>query len=440
MILMGSQRAGGKQLAAHLMNGHENEHVEIHELRGFVGEDLDAAFHEAYAIRRGTKAKQFLFSLSLNPPRDESVGNEIFEAAVDKAEARLGLSGQPRAIVFHEKDGRRHAHAVWSRIDASAMKAINMAHYKRKLREVGRELFLEHGWTMPRGFINSKERDPATYTLAEWQQAKRAGRDPKALKSLFQECWVASDSGKAFASALQARGFTLARGDRRGYVAVDVQGEVYAIAKYVGMRTKQVRERLGDAKALPSVDEAKAAMAGRMTDMLRRHVKEVEDRQAADIAKLRAALRKTIERQRHERAELVRKQEQRWARETAERTRRLSKGLRSIWDHLTGKHQKVRRQNEREALLAFYRDRAERDGLIVEHLEERQSLHVEIREQRRCHAREIEQLHQDLARFQESTRDPSTRLREHFSGVAAPTRNLPRARPRARDRGRDYER
>ncbi len=440
MILVGSQRAGGKQLAAHLMNGHENEHVEVHELRGFVGEDLDAAFHEAYAISRGTKAKQFLFSLSLNPPRDESVGIEVFEAAVDKAEMRLGLSGQPRAIVFHEKDGRRHAHAVWSRIDGSAMKAINMAHYKRKLREVGRELFLEHGWTMPRGFVNSKERDPATYTLAEWQQAKRAGRDPKALKSLFQECWAASDSGKAFANALQARGFTLARGDRRGYVAVDVQGEVYAIAKYVGVRTKQVQERLGDAKALPSVEEANVAMAGRMTDMLRRHVKEVEDRQAAETAKLRAALRKTVERQRLERAELVRKQEQRWARETAERTQRLSKGLRSIWDRLTGRHQKVRRQNEREALLALYRDRNERDGLIVEHLEERQSLHVEIREQRRCHAREIEQLHQELARFQESGRSPSLRLREHFSEMAAPTRNQPRARPRGRDRGRDYER
>jgi hypothetical protein len=40
-----------------------------------------------------------------------------FEAAIDMAEQRLGLDGHPRAIVFHEKEGRRHAHAVWSRID-----------------------------------------------------------------------------------------------------------------------------------------------------------------------------------------------------------------------------------------------------------------------------------------------------------------------------------
>ena len=139
-------------------------------------------------------------------------------------------------------------------------------------------------------------------------------------------------------------------------------------------------------------------------------------------------------------AELVRKQEQRWARETAERTQRLSKGLRSIWDRLTGRYQKVRRQNEREALLAFYRDRAERDGLIVEHLEERQPLQAQLREQRRCHAREIEQLHVDLVRLQESSRGPSARLRKDFSEVSAPARNQPRARPRGRERGRDYER
>lgn len=440
VILVGSQRAGGKQLAAHLMNGHENEHVEVHELRGFVGEDLDAAFHEAYAISCGTKARQFLFSLSLNPPPTESVGIREFEAAVDKAEERLGLSGQPRAIVFHEKDGRRHAHAVWSRINAQEMKAVNMAHYKHKLRDVGRELFIEHGWQMPRGFINSKERDPTAYTLAEWQQAKRAGRDPKALKSLFQECWAASDSGKAFAGALQTRGFVLARGDRRGYVAVDCRGEVYAIAKYVGIRTKQVQERLGDPNALPSVDEAKATMTSRMSNMLERHVKEVEGRQAATMAKLRDVLQKTIERQRHERREVIRKQEQGWVREAAERAQRLSKGLRSIWDRLIGKHQKVRRQNEQEALLASYRDRDERDRLITEHRRERQPLQMQIREQRQCNAREIAELDQDLARYRDTRRGPSTRLREEFSEVSAPPRNQPRGRLRGRDRGRDYGR
>lgn len=34
MILKGSQRSGGKQLAAHLLKTEDNEHVEVQELRG----------------------------------------------------------------------------------------------------------------------------------------------------------------------------------------------------------------------------------------------------------------------------------------------------------------------------------------------------------------------------------------------------------------------
>ena len=59
--------------------------------------------------------------------------------------------GQPRAVVFREKDGRRHAHVVWSRIDAGKMKAINLPRFKLKLRDVSPQLYMDHGWQMPRG-------------------------------------------------------------------------------------------------------------------------------------------------------------------------------------------------------------------------------------------------------------------------------------------------
>ncbi len=125
MILKGLQRAGGRQLAMHLLRADENEHVEVHEIRDFMADDLHGAFQEAYAASKGTRAKQFLFSLSLNPPPNERVPIETFESAIEAAEQRLGLDGQPRTIIFHEKDGRRHAHAVWSRIDTQNMRAIN---------------------------------------------------------------------------------------------------------------------------------------------------------------------------------------------------------------------------------------------------------------------------------------------------------------------------
>lgn len=268
MILKASQRAGAKQLAWHLLNERDNEHVSVHELRGFVADNLVDAFNESYALSRGTRCTQFLFSLSLSPPECESVPVDVFEKAIMDIEAKVGLDGQPRAIVFHEKEGRRHAHCVWSRIDPERMRAINLPHFKVKLRDESRRLYIEHGWRMPAGLIDSAERDPLNFSRAEWQQACRTEQDARALKALFQECWAASDSAAGFMHALDARGLTLARGDRRGVVAVDFRGEVYAVARWASIQTKAVRARFGDGAMLRPVAEVRVQMAARLGEKL----------------------------------------------------------------------------------------------------------------------------------------------------------------------------
>jgi hypothetical protein len=91
MILKASQRSFAKELAVHLMNTKENEHVEVHDVRGFASTTIKDAMEEAYAVSRGTRCKQHLFSLSLNPPEDKDVTTDMFEAAIDKIERKLGL-------------------------------------------------------------------------------------------------------------------------------------------------------------------------------------------------------------------------------------------------------------------------------------------------------------------------------------------------------------
>lgn len=218
MILKGSQRGTGQNLATHLMRIDENEHVELHQIRGFASDNLKDAFKEAEAISRGTKCRQYLFSLSLSPPEGERVSVKQFEQAIERVEDRLGLDGQPRAIVFHEKEGRRHAHCVWSRIDAQTMKARQLSFFKQKLVGLSRDLYLDHGWQMPDGLAKGGTKNPTNFTLAEWQQCKRQGIDPRWLKASLQECWKSSDNPKSFSNALQERGFFLAKGDKRGHV------------------------------------------------------------------------------------------------------------------------------------------------------------------------------------------------------------------------------
>lgn len=431
MILKGSQRGGARQLATHLLNARDNEHIEVHELRGFSADDLHGAFQEIEAVSRGTRAKQPLFSLSLNPPPREHVSAEAFEAAIEVAERKLGLQGQPRAIVFHEKEGRRHAHVVWSRIDAERMKAIHLPHFKRKLQDVSRQLYREHGWAMPRGLVNSKERNPLNFTRAEWEQAKRAKQDPQALKALFQRCWEQADSGEAYARTLAERGYTLAQGDRRAFVAVDFRGQVYAIAKWSGVKTKEVRNRLETLKDVPGVEQAKTTIAARMTEALRGYVREAETAQQKQTAALAMQRAQLVQKQRKERADFAAAQEQRWARETALRASRLNKGVRGLWDRITGRHAKQTKANEYDALAALQRDRREKDTLIARHLDEREAFHMLARQQKQTHAKDMEQLLRDIAAYQQGK--APAELKSHFRDSSA--RYNERISERERDRG-----
>lgn len=396
MILKASQRAGARELAWHLLNERDNEHVSVHELRGFVADNLVDAFTESYALSRGTKCTQYLFSLSLSPPERESVPVEVFDKAISDIEEKVGLVGQPRAIVFHEKEGRRHAHCVWSRIDPERMRAINLPHFKVKLRDVSRMLYIENGWHMPRGLVDSAERDPLNFSRAEWQQARRAEQDPRALKALFQECWAASDSAAAFQHALKARGLMLARGDRRGIVAVDVRGEVYAVARWIGIPTKAVRARFGDGETLTPVAEVRAQMAERVGEKLAGFADEAarEFKHAAD--RLEAKRRTMVLLHRGERLDLAAMQTRRAVEEARSRSLRFRKGLLGIWDRVVGRHTSLRRENEIDTVAAARRDAGERQTLIDRQLVSRRQLQKELGQTRSAHLEELARIWGDF--------------------------------------------
>jgi len=392
---------GWQQLAHHLLKTEDNEHVEILELKGFVADDLLGAFKEAHAVSTGTKCRQFLFSLSLSPPERENVPIEIFEKAILEIENKMGLAGQPRAIVFHEKEGRRHAHCVWSRIDVEQMKAINLPHFKLKLRDISRQLYLENKWQMPRGLMNSQQRNPLNFTQAEWQQAARAKQDPRALKEMFQDCWAVSDSAPAFANALKERGFYLAKGDRRGHVAVDWRGEVYAISRWVGVKAKEVLAKLGDATTLPSVAETKQMLAERFTDKLRDFCTATDARHDRQHDVLAQRRQKLVSVHRRDREKLRTTQTERLVVENKARASNLPTGLKALWFRVTGRYKKIKTANEVHAQKCETRDRQERQKLIEKQLRERRALQHEILQLRHHHEITMKKLNRDMGAYLE---------------------------------------
>lgn len=404
MIIKGSQRSGAKQLAAHLLKTEENEHVEIHEVRGFYTTDKNIynALHEIKTLSSATNCKQYMFSVSLNPPQDERAPIEYFEHAASQIEDRLNLKDQPRIIVFHEKEGRRHAHCVWSRIDHQEMKAINLPHYKNRLNEISKDLFLKYDWSLPKGYIDRQYSNPLNFTLQEWQQAKRANEDTRVLKSLMKQAWERSDNKASFMNALNEHGFTLARGDRRGYVAVDYKGEIYSLSRWTGAKTKALKQKIGAPQDLPSVEQAKQAIADKMTPVLQQYIQDIHKQRSKNYKPLQNAIHTLKRQHQKERAQLDAAQNERRVNEEQQRQNRLPKGIiKNILSRITGKYQRIQKQNAEETMQCAKRDYTERQKLVDKQLDTRQKLQDKIQNVRENHNSISLQLRKDISTYME---------------------------------------
>lgn len=409
--MKGNARGGAKDLALHLMKD-ENDHVTLHELRGFTSSNLMGALNEAYAISKGTHCRQYLYSLSLNPPETEQVSVDDFRAAIEGIEQKLNLADQPRAIVFHEKEGRRHAHCVWSRIDVTEMKAVQMSYDRTKLKAISRELFLEHGWQMPRGLANASERDPRNFTLADWQQAKRNRKHASDVKIAFQDAWAISDSKIALSHALEERGYKIARGNRGRFVGVDIHGEVYAIAQQANVKANEVRARLGDANDLPSVNEVTAQFASEMSKIMTRHKIELKTQAQIYASELKEERQRLINAQRDERANFLEGLQNRQQQEALRRQARFRNGLGGIWDRMRGEHTRIQALNEKEARATATRDAKDKDQLVFEQLIQRKEFKENIAAFREKYIAQRRDIQTDQSKFESLKNNTLKAMRE----------------------------
>lgn len=426
MILKGTERGGARKLAAHLLNDRDNDHIEVASLKGFAANDLTGAMDEAFFVASATKCQNFLFSLSLNPPQDQDVGIDTLKDAAERAGKALGLDGQPMAIVVHEKNGRRHAHAVWSRIDGDKLKAINLPFFKDRLNALSKELYLENGWELPEGHRQNGWANPLNFSLAEWQQAKRLDLDPRELRQAFQDAWRQSDSGPAFRAALEERGFFLARGDRRGFVALDIYGEAHSVSRMTGAKTKALEERLGSPDRLPSVDQTRLDIRQRVGRKVHQFLQDARLALREQQRPLLEEHKRMIEAQRAERERLQKLQDARRAAENAERQARIRTGIRGLLDLVIGRAANIRRINEREALEGVIRDRDQREAVVMAQLVERRGLQDRI---------------EGLRREQRSTLMQMARaIGRSLSGAhRAPDRQVQQEKPAGRTRDRDFD-
>ena len=266
MIVKGGSRGGPQQLADHLRRTDTNERVEVLELHAGT-DDLAATFRDWQVLSEATRGSKGLYHVNIDPDARYVMTPDQWARAVEVLEQELGLTGQPRAVVMHEKKGRQHIHVVWARTDLETMTlrddGFNYDAHERASLRMEQEFGHEH--VPGKHAKRDREKQPdfprAEITHAEWQQAERSALSIDERKAQITAIKESCDTGPAFRAALEEAGYVLARGDRRGFVLVDAEGEVHVLGRQIGMRAAEVKVFMADVDmdALPAVAEARQA-------------------------------------------------------------------------------------------------------------------------------------------------------------------------------------
>jgi hypothetical protein len=267
VIIKGKSRAGPSQLAYHLGRADTNERVEILQLDS-AGTTLDA-FRDWQTYTLATKGRLGLYHANIDPDAKYDMAPQQWMRAVEILEEELGLQGQPRAVVMHEKHGREHIHVVWARTDMDTMTLRSDSHNFQAHERASLRMEQEFGHELVPGKHAKRDREAqrdmprAEVSHDEWQQAERGSMDHQQRKAQVTALFEQSDSGPAFRAALEDAGYVLVRGDKRGFVLLDADGKAHSLPRQLpGVKAADLRAFMADInlETLPGVAEARAAL------------------------------------------------------------------------------------------------------------------------------------------------------------------------------------
>lgn len=386
MFAKGNPHNDGPYLARYLATESKGtERAEMAELRGFASDNIFDAFALGQLMASGTRCENPFFHVYVRLPKEEALSREQWQQAADFIEMQLGFDDQPRAMVFHLKDGGEHMHLVWSRIDQDTLRAIDPGLYKNKLREIARILEKEFGL---RQIGNKRDPDQKTKSASrpEEEQSRRLKTDLKEIRETIRECWDMSDNGRSFTAALEEKGLILAQGDKRDFVIVDHAGGLHALGKRItGATAQDTRDRLADLdkKQLPDIDQAKAWQREREKSLM-------PDQKGLGMKKRK---KEAIAREEEWKQEAIQKEEDRKREEgEKEENRKLQAGLdeerrkEEAMKEEARKQESIREEQQKEAafkeenLREQAREQVELQKSLAEDMEVQQQLLSKFRE------------------------------------------------------------
>jgi hypothetical protein len=262
-VTRGKIRGNGSQLASYLLKQGENDSIRVLDIKDTSQpHDLRKSLLEMSLTtelsRRTTKG---LYQVVINPAPAESyrMSDRDWIRAAEILEEHTGYSGQPRAMVLHEKDGRIHCHCIWQR------------------------WCYEQNRMMTNRFSRLKQNDARLQMEQELGlvQTRKRNLEAPERRKLVTALWHQHETGKAFIKALEQEGYTVAWSKESHPLRLVSAGGVDTdlVRDIDGVRKKQVMERLKGVnlpdkkqaiKRIRRVQKSRHRMARELQEQLRR--------------------------------------------------------------------------------------------------------------------------------------------------------------------------
>jgi hypothetical protein len=262
-------------LAVHLLRTDDNETVKVLDIRGTARpDDVAASLRSMQRATELTRGKTGLFHVAINP-RDTEADNmtsQQWERCLRAIEDEFKLWDQPCVIVEHRKENRTHRHAVFQLTDTESRKLIDIKHDYFRCITLGLQLEKEFCHELT-------DRQPSrdSYTRKEQQQAKRLGEKVKNRRTDLRNVFANANDADEFKQMLEAKGYTLAQGDRAAVVLVDNKGEVLGLARELGVKVNEIKSYLGVSwKSLPTIEDVR--------ELKKMAVKELNQEKDSDVS------------------------------------------------------------------------------------------------------------------------------------------------------------
>lgn len=239
-------------LSRHLLSTTAGQRVLLMPSRGLASEDLKGQISEIVADAAHGRTGRPIHHVHVDPPPDAPNPSAIIGIFLRNYEAEFRLGQNQRAGVFHLKNGRQHAHVVYSLVGEDSRVADLSYEYARR-EKVCRKTEFECGLPFVKGRHNrAVERalrtegrfDVADAMIAaglldgrpgiahstprQRAQSERTGISIDEIRSQALAAWHASNDATSFAVALHAFGSVVASGEK-GLVLVDHSGSVHAL-------------------------------------------------------------------------------------------------------------------------------------------------------------------------------------------------------------------